>query len=112
VLYGAAQLRRQRSLPMAREITDFDQNAYQKSWLTYEDTLEMLQAVRAVYLTTSGKDFYPNAYAHELTKISAADVVACALQRTRTADPASVPMLTPHAPTVPTWRARQRSIEN
>lgn len=112
VLYGAAQLRKQRNLPTAHNDTDLDQNAYHKSWLSKTDTVEMLQAVRGVYYTTSGEDFYPQAYADELTSIPVADVVAGALQRTRASDPADVPMLTPGAPVVSTWRSRRGQGSN
>lgn len=103
VLYGASQIRRQRNLPTAQEITDLDQNAYKKSWLDDGDILEMLQAVRAVYHTTSGEDFYPNAYAEQLTQVSAVDAVANAVRRTR-AEGADVPMLNKNAPVRPYWR--------
>jgi radical SAM superfamily enzyme YgiQ (UPF0313 family) len=104
VLYGAAQLRKQRNLPEALNATDLDQNAYRKSWLTEADSLEMLQAVRGVYYTTSGEDFYPDAYAEQLTHVSAEDVVAGAVRRARAADPSTVPMLTQGAPVRPYWR--------
>ena len=104
VLFGAAQLRKQRNLPSAQDITDLDQNAYKKSWLSESDTVDMLQAVRAVYYTTTGEDFYPNAYAEALAKVSAEDAVAGALQRVRTAHPAESPMLNPKAPVRPYWR--------
>lgn len=104
VLYGAIQLRKQRNLPKAQDVTDLDQNAYQKSWLTEENTIEMLQTVRGVYHTTSGEDFYPNSYADTLTQISAEEVVAGALCRVRAADPSTVPMLHPSEPARPLWR--------
>jgi|GEM_PF-1006368 len=103
VLYGAVQLRKQRNLPEAQGVTDLDQNAYQKSWLTEADTLEMLQAVRGVYHTTSGEDFYPNTYAEALTQVSAEDIVAGALRRVRDTDPATTPMLDRSAPVRPLW---------
>lgn len=104
VLYGAAQLRKQRNLPEATNATDLDQNAYRKSWLTEGDTLEMLQAVRGVYYTTSGKDFHPKSFAETLTQVSAAEVVAGALRQTRAADPSTIPMLNRKAPVKPHWR--------
>lgn len=106
VLFGAAKLRKQRNLPEAHNVTDLDQNAYRKSWLTGADTHEMLQAVRGVYHTTSGEDFYPNAYAEALTQVTAEEVVASALRRTRAADPATTPMLNRGAPARRLWRDR------
>ena len=104
VLFGAAQLRKQRNLPTAQDITDLDQNAYRKSWLTEADTVDMLQTVRAIYYTTTGEDFYPNAYAEVLTQVSAEEAVADALRKVRAADPALAPMLNPNAPVRPYWR--------
>jgi len=111
VLFGAAQLRKQRNLPTAQDITDLDQNAYKKSWLTEADTVDMLQTVRAVYHTTTGGDFYPNTYAEALTKVSAEDAVAGALQRVGTANRAGSPMLNPNAPTRPYWRDASSRLE-
>lgn len=107
VLFGAAQLRKQRNLPEAHDITDLDQNAYRKSWLTEADTQEMLQAVRGVYYTTSGEDFYPNAYAEALTRVSAEEVVAGAVRRAKAADPTTTPMLNRNAAERPLWRGKQ-----
>lgn len=107
VLYGAAQLRKQRNLPEAHDVTDLDQNAYRKSWLTEADTLEMLQAVRGVYNITSGMDFHPNAYAQQLGAISAEEIVSGALLRTRSLDPRLVPMLNQSAPVRTAWYKKQ-----
>lgn len=104
VLYGAAQIRKQSNLPTAHEITDLDQNAYKKSWLSETDTIDMLQTVRAVYHTTSGEDFYPKAYAENLQQKSASEVVAGAIKRVRTSDPAETPMINRDAPLRPHWR--------
>jgi hypothetical protein len=106
VLFGAAQLRRQCNLPEAVDETDLDQNAYRKSWLTQEDTLEMLRAVRGVYHITSGEDFYPDSYADALTQVSAEDVVAAAVRRARMANSTDTPMLDRNAPERPFWRDR------
>jgi hypothetical protein len=106
VLFGAAQLRKQRNLPEANHATDLDQNAYRKSWLTKADTVEMLQAVRGVYYTTSGEDFHPDAYAEELTRLSAEEVVANALHRIHAAEPKTTPMLDRAAPAPAYWRSR------
>ncbi len=81
VLFGAVQSRKKGTLPQPSESTDLDQNAFSKSWLSQQDTDEMLQAVRAVYYTTSGKDFYPNAYSESLTKVDAQSVIAQAIER-------------------------------
>lgn len=103
VLFGAAQLRKQRNLPEANSITDLDQNAYRKSWLTEADTIEMLQAVRGVYYTTSGEDFYPTAYSEVLTRLTAEEVVSNALHRVHTAASSTVPMLDRDAPIRTHW---------
>lgn len=108
VLFGAAKIRKQRNLPTAQDLTDLDQNAYKKSWLTEQDTLDMLQAVRATYYTTTGEDFYPNAYAEGLTKISADEAVVQAIARTRGAEPTQRAMLNLDAPTRTHWRTLQQ----
>lgn len=108
VLYGATQVRRQYHLPTAQNVTDLDQNAYQKSWLSETETVDMLQAVRGVYHTTSGQDFHPESYEEQLTSITAEEVVAGALRRVKAADPASTPMITPNAPVRSYWRDAER----
>jgi hypothetical protein len=105
VIFGAAQWRKQRNLPTAQDRTDLDQNAYRKSWLTEADTLEMLQAVRGVYYTTTGEDFHPESYAEQLTYISAEEVVSGAIHRSRSTQP-KADMLVAGAPERPHWRAR------
>ncbi len=108
VLFGAAKIRRQRNLPTAQDLTDLDQNAYRKSWLTEQDTLDMLQAVRATYYTTTGEDFYPNAYAEDLTDISAGEAVVRSIAKARGSAPSQRRMLDLGAPTRPHWRTLQR----
>lgn len=103
VLYGASQIRKQRNLPTAQDVTDLDQNAYRKSWLSETQTVDMLQAVRAVYYTTSGEDFYPVAYEDELTRIDVEDVVFNAINRARS-DPSKAPMLRNDVPARDYWR--------
>lgn len=100
VLHGAVNSRHQYSLPKPRALTDLDQNAYRKSWLSSSETIEMVQAVRAVYYTTSGKDFFPSGLAQEITSVHIEDILAGAGRRMRRpGEEARVlesPLLRPH----------------
>jgi len=108
VLFGAAKIRKQRNLPTAQDLTDLDQNAYRKSWLSEADTADMLQAVRAVYHITTGEDFYPKAYADILTGLSAEEAVTQAVRRAHADDSTRRPMLDVNAPAREFWRNLSR----
>ncbi len=74
-LSGIYEARDDSKLPTARTPDDRDQNCFRKSWLSQDEQLDMLQAVRSLFFITSEKDFCPEANAEEMKKMTPEEVI-------------------------------------